>query len=213
MSCWLYGLIAIFVLFCLAVGKLPAVAVPVDYLLRIVKIKILLLEHSGKEIRYILCTHAKPKTQKKNRLSLHRSLGQPVIHQCRKLGRSRVHGLGRISFLKGFHRNIPVYLLGHFPVRLLKACTLINISLQMISKGNQLHLLVEIMEDHFCIFIFKALQAHHLPEPLRRPSGKFKIFHCVKCHSLFEIKILHTIFHNTSPSFSFLFWRSQALSG
>ena len=57
----------LFILFfqflCLVITKLLRIAVPIDHLIRIVKIEILLSQHSCQEIGYIFRTHTKSKSQ------------------------------------------------------------------------------------------------------------------------------------------------------
>ena len=50
---------------CFMITLLRTVTIPVDHLVRIVKIKILFFQYSCQEIRHILCGHFQPKPQKK----------------------------------------------------------------------------------------------------------------------------------------------------
>ena len=121
---------------------LRTVTIPVDHLVRIVKIKILFFQYSCQEIRHILCGHFQPKPQKKNSFSFYRCLIQPVIHQCRQLGRGRIHGFGRIGFLKGIYYDLLIHFLWNLRERFFQLCPFINISLQMVAKGHQFHLFI-----------------------------------------------------------------------
>ena len=188
------------------------IAIPVNYFLRIMKIKILFPKHPGQKIRYILRTHAEPEPKKKNSLTFHRSLGQPVVHQRTQLGRSRGHGFRCVSLFKRFHHNIPVNLLGYLGKRFFQFCTLINISFQIIAKRNHFHFFIKIMKNNICILILKGIQTDNLAELLCRLSGKFKILHRIEGNCLFKIKILHSISHRKfSLSLIFLTGRLSRL--
>ena len=56
------------------------------------------------------------------------------------------------------------------------------------------------MKNYIRIFIFKFIKADYLSELLRSFPCKFKIFYGIKSNGLLKVKILHSIFHDTSPT-------------
>ena len=140
--CRFHGFVILFIFLCLAVRKLLTITIPVDHFLWIMEIKILLLQHPCQKVWNILRAHAKPEAQQKYSFALYWGLGKPIVHQRRKLSWSRIHRLGCVGFPERINCNISVYLLGHFSKRFLNPGSFIDISLQMISERNQLHLFI-----------------------------------------------------------------------
>ena len=163
------------------------------------EIEILLFQDSGKEIRNIFCSHLQSETQQKDCLSFYRCLVQPVIYKSRQLRRCRIHGLRRIGFFERIQNDIFIYFLWNLRERFLQFRSFVYVTFQMITKRNQRHFFIQIVKDHVSIFILEAVQTYYLPESLCRLSGKFIVLYLIKCHCLFKIQILHTIFHAASP--------------